>query len=752
MSNRAKFLCWLLLPVSYAVVLLGSLLWNSELALLFRDIGSLTLPAKHAWVESVRAFGELPQWNPLVVGGAPFLADPSFATYHPLNFVFLLFPTKLLGFAHTWYLALHLPLAFAGYFIFFRRLSGQAFFGALAALAMACSGQMVSGFYQSGSLGGIAAAGWLFYFWWRYLESGRIGFLAASSFFLVLPVYCGDPQWSYLLAVFFLPAFAFGQVSPRSAVGALLRLFGLALLAASPQLLPTLDLLFETKRSLGASTLTTTETWSLHPLRLLEWFFPFPFGSDLSAWARWPLVTNGPDPMPFVFSLYPGFVFFPALLAVIPGKNRQKFFWLALTLFFLWAACGLYVPISLNHLLGKLLPVWSSFRFPERLVVFAQLAVLLAIAQAVRSLGPEVFFRRLAWGVFFSCALVGLCAFFRYPEPIVRTAGLSGLLFFVWAALTAARKIPLAAGAIGLVAITYADLGFNLRQMIWPVPAKFISVEGSPFAQLLEQRIAAPTLESSPRLLVTGGEKINWSLIDRLGGESLSFPGKLSVHQLLMLQWNTANLFRVGSPLGNVTLLSQRQLRFWNEASLLPDGRAFGLKGVQFIGRASDFSLQTNPDALPLFSVPRGIDFVADDREALKKISDPSWDWRHQIVVQGEGKPQGTAELSFTLKKRTYNRLEVRVRATAASPETWVLWNESFDRNWSLEAKNEWFPLARANYWASAFRVPVLRAGEEIDLHFSYVNPLVRLGQALFWVWGLLVALLLFREKRKGAR
>lgn len=748
-----------LLPFAYTALLLRSALWNPGIAILFRDVGSLTLPAKRLVAESILRFGELPGWNPFVLGGVPFLADPSFAVYYPMNLIFLLFPERFFSFAHTWYLAAHIPLAFAGYFLFFRRFSGHTFFAALAALTLAGGSYAVSSFYMSGALSSLLAAGWLFYFWSLYLGQRKNRYLFLASFFLTLPVYGGDPQASYLLGIFFLPALAFSGCAPRSALSALARIFPLAFLAAAPQVLPTADLLLQSPRTMGAVWLANTEVWSLHPLRLLEWVIPLPFGNSIYAESAITGYVNGPDPMPFIFSVYGGFFFLPAFAAICSRKlfRRKEFLiWLGLAVFFVLVALGSYGRIPVNRLVGSILPLWSGFRYPERLLVFAQISLLLATGFGLKNISVSRFLPRFAWAIHFGLVALLACAAFRFPGAAVRQVFFpAGFLFLFFAlAVYAFRKSRERALLVMLVLFTAIDLAGNLNRIVFTVPAKLASEDWPPFLRLVKQEWGLISLESFPRFFSENEARVNWSSVERISGGRLDLVGKVTLHQWLMLVANTGSYFHLGTPLGFSTLMNRRQQIFWDAVAERDPARAISLKGTNFIGSVrenGDFSVLRNKFALPLFSAPSGVDGAKGETDALAKVASPGWDWKTRIVVQGVESAEQSAEFQFRVTKRTFNRITLAVHSSGPTRDTWVLWNESFDHFWSLTNAGREIPLFRANYWASAFRLPAMKSGEERVLEFEYENPAAKLGQALFLVWVLLAGLFLYREKRKGA-
>lgn len=703
-------------------LLLGHLLFDSAAALLFRDNGSFTLPAKYVWVESLRRFGELAFWNPFPLCGAAFLADPSHAAYFPLNALLLPFGSLTYGF--SWYLAAHFPLAFLGFWLYARERGLAAAQACLLAMLAAFPGAVVSSLYFTGGLGAWVAVGWLLWAWRRFQLKNHPAWLFFASFCLAWPIFSGDPQVALLLALFFLPFATTGSVIARAAkLGLLAALTGLA---AAPVILPTFDLLPDTVRGGGLEHL---ETYSLHPLRLIEFFFRLPFGPSLLEESAVGSLVNAPDPIPFLISLYPGVLFLPLLAAAL-RRNRESLVWLAVAAVLLVIALGSFSPLPLNRWLGEALPPWRSFRYPERLFLFVTLALWLTLLSSLA--GKELNLRRFSIALASVAAVAALCLLAGFPS----SASLGGHSLLVLAAAGAAAALTRKAARRSylpwaLALLCAADLGLGLRPIVWAAPAKVATAEWQPFRRLVPE---SPSLENIPRIRNLNEGDLNRELLSRLLPEG-SMPQKLSVHQFLALQNNTGSLSGLGSPLGFVTMLGRRHVAFW--AALTDQEKAYSLKGTKYIGRASenDTSVAENKSALPLFSVPTGARFAAGDEEALRLIASPDFPWRKEIVITGAAAPGGSISgaASVRVLRRTYREVELELTAPAAL-ESYLFWNETFSKHWKLElGSGEALKPMPANHWAMAFPLKLSAGTQRLLLRYS--NPWITAGQALFVLW-----------------
>ena len=210
----------------------------------------------------------------------------------------------------------------------------------------------------------------------------------------------------------------------RSAAAALL-----GMLLAGVQLVPSWAYLQRTTR-VGTMNPMEHLQWPFEPWRMLEWIVPGFFGGSL----------HRPDPAPFVLLGGPTFfegpftesVFIGAAVLVAAAAARGR----ARPTRILLAAAAIALWLSLGHRLGgleasSLLPVWSRFRYPEKLMAPFGLcaAALCALGtDRIAAEGAPRWLVRASLGALGMAAIVGVLAW-SSPDHIER--------FFTWVGNTA---------------------------------------------------------------------------------------------------------------------------------------------------------------------------------------------------------------------------------------------------------------------------------------------------------------------------
>ncbi|MET0402828.1 MAG: YfhO family protein, partial [Cystobacter sp.] len=345
-------------------------------ALYYRDVLHYYWP-----VQSARMLlGGLPQWNPFHAGGLPFLADIHAGVAYPPNFLFqslFSFPT-----AYALLLVLHHFLGQLGLYVFLRRRGLETFAALTGAVAFGLSGY-VAGLCNAGPLmSGLAWTPWLLVVLQLQLMPMRK--LAVLALLIATQIVSGDPQsalYSALVAAAAVAWFPDRKVQLVALGGA----GALGLLLAGVQVFPTLSLLAESTR--GGETLDYLANWNLHPARVFELAFPYPFGEYLGTPQFWgSFMVKGPGSIPFALSIYLGVTVWG--LAVL-GVKRDRLTGFALTL----CAVGLLLALGERSPVSFLIeaPPFRFFRYPEKYVVLTTLgfSVLAAAGAQALSTAPS---------------------------------------------------------------------------------------------------------------------------------------------------------------------------------------------------------------------------------------------------------------------------------------------------------------------------------------------------------------------------
>ncbi len=364
----------LLLGAGWLLSLFGRLLSPGQ-ALANRDFAVFHLPLRATFKE-LAAFGP-PVWNPWLHGGQPILSNPSYGSFYPPSWLIFLTPP---AYALSLMAVLHGGVAFAGAWRLARHFGCGRGPAALAGVGYIGCGAVLSLLSSYTLFGSMAWLPWVLAWadealrlpqgerWWRP------GLLAGAA--LGLQLLNGEPSTLVItgLALLALTASAAGRrlaAAPRILVPFL---FAVAL--AAVQLLPTIGRLADSPRQAIPERIATT--WSMPPERLVEIVFPRFFGDPMrdveGLFFGWNL--NDRD-FPYILSVYPGFLLVVlGISALLRWPIPRRLAWA------LAFAAGCFLALGRhNPLYGGLreaIPLLSILRYPEKFVVLAVLALLLA--------------------------------------------------------------------------------------------------------------------------------------------------------------------------------------------------------------------------------------------------------------------------------------------------------------------------------------------------------------------------------------
>jgi hypothetical protein len=236
------------------------------------------------WTDYVSAHGAVPQWDPYIFGGLPYVAAPHGSTFHPIALLRFILPADM---AINASFLIHLVLA--GFFTFlFLRAYRLPWVAAVAGgIAYQLTGQVAS-LVNSGHEGKIIVSGLLPLALWalvKWIRDGRLSGAAVLALSVGLAILSPQLQMAYYLmlaAGLFALYLAFldpERPARRTAVlrlGGALAAVGLGGAIAAIQVLPFLQYIaFSPRADEGVSSGWLHATsWAMPPEELLDTLLP----------------------------------------------------------------------------------------------------------------------------------------------------------------------------------------------------------------------------------------------------------------------------------------------------------------------------------------------------------------------------------------------------------------------------------------------------------------------------------------------
>jgi hypothetical protein len=363
------------------VLLVYAQLWLPGLVLIKRDAFQLFLPLKQ-YITDRLSHGELPQWFPYEGLGRPLISLTVMGVFHPFTALYWFFPVQD---AYRISTLLCCLMATAGTFFLVRSLGISCLGAAVGSLGFVCSGYVMSLTENVLYLYSICALPLFLSVLDQACRTGRNAWLAAAGLVWASVLLNGDIQTAYYLG-FVALLWAMIRTSGRRRVGLgrLAVVASLAVLVAAIQLAPAWVGYQHSDRAGASSFHAEAIHWSTHPLRLMTLLVsPIDDGSlgDQMADAlfRTQSQSRGPSGL-WAESLYVGPVLIGlAILACLRRRDMRVFAVLGVTTLVL--AMGSYG--GLYEILYEWMPLWSAFRYPEKLMGFATFALAMLAASGI---------------------------------------------------------------------------------------------------------------------------------------------------------------------------------------------------------------------------------------------------------------------------------------------------------------------------------------------------------------------------------
>jgi hypothetical protein len=733
-----------------------------------RDILRVYYPLKKYWVDRVSQ-GQFPDWYPFDGLGQPYAGMLISGAYHPANLFYLVLS---LGGALKLITLLSYMAALGGTYRFARLWGMVRGAALLSGLTYALCGYMVG--ISNNLLYLMAASTFPWALWGaeRFLRQPSVARAAAAALPLALVLLSGDPQsfamcnGMILVLVLLRPDRASAlRVAPRAGL-----LIVLGALLGAVQMLPVLSILGEVKSS--APNVQAATAYSFHPLKLFELVLG-PLYIDASGTVASSQLAGEVFQMGlysfWVSSVHVGF---PALLLLggaFWAHRRHPLTWkvTVLALFVLALALGHHLP--LYGWFYKWVPLWSSFRYPEKLLPYLLFLCALGAGVGVEVLGREVSLSRrlgvVGLGLALGCGLLALAewrwevfsqgviaARWARPQPEALAfihgnflkATLVSLVTLVLLSmvLLRVRHLALRAGAFivlqlailyvaneGTYHLTYADLLYQPTGMVdFILQREAGSSEGRPrvfgAVEELEARTIPPGLSSYDVVslnIVAALDPNTPALWDMesarpyLPGVSRRFQDLIEAYPFSVWMGRVSGLFNV-----RYTTLGMRD---YQRIGGNPDVILAEDRNVRSV-------LLGNPRALPRAYLATPL-CVQDVEAATDLILARSFQpGRHAAVEcppgtpspEAPAAPEGLGKVAFVRYEPEHVVLDVEARAPAV-----LVLSDAYYGGWSATVDGQPAPVLPANVAVRGVLVP---AGVH-QVTFTYLAPGQRLGAFL---------------------
>ena len=389
---------------------------------------------------AILQWGQIPLWNPTLLSGMPFAADPLSGLWYPPFWALALIPEAI-----VFNLILWIHLLFGGYG-FFRLLRAERL-GVAAALtgSLAFAGMpKLLGHIGLGHLSLVAAVCWspwiLLTVAWAIagLEHDRWLRRFVVPGILLGVVFLADPRW---FVPVFLVALGYGvwqwAISPKSRRGAATRLtaaggvviVGAAAVAAGLAL-PMGEFVFHTTRV--GITASPSDAYALPPQRLIGLIV-----ATRGAWAEW-MVSMGS-------------VTLVAAAAGVGGSWRRASFWLGVLLVVLVLALGDATPVGR---FVTVIPGVALIRVPARWLFFSGISLAALAAYGVDAFAQAHDPLRIR----------------RATRAAVLVGGVILLTSVAFAAMGAASASAVVSGFLAVATLVVFFLAGRERRPAWVLP------------------------------------------------------------------------------------------------------------------------------------------------------------------------------------------------------------------------------------------------------------------------------------------
>ncbi len=676
--------------------------------------------------------GEIPLWNPFIMTGQPFAADPNIGFFYPLKLLLML---AVPGFTYQemeYLLILHYFLSGLFTYALARDLGMTRSGGVVAGLGFMFSGFMIAQVEHPNIIITVTWLPLVFCFFRRAVLRGGAVDALCSGLFLAISIFGGHQQFSVLMVIWMLLWLAgYWLAVNRGAfwrgVRVLTLVFAVALAAAAVQILPALELIGQSLRGqLGADEATAI---NLPPLGWITLVLPHFFGPNgIQAESLWSGYGNWSEVYGYVGVMT---IFLAAFGLALRGRGPEvlgryeAWFLVGTALLGLLLAAGNATP--LYGWAYTIIPILRFLRVPARFVYWfdTSLPLLAGFGFDFFAIAPTVGSRWRQVVIVLIALVLGGVALLRAAVPMTahRAGDLNVLLLLIT--------------GLFIALLLHARLSNHLGLSV-----AFVAV-------LLALDLFAA---HSTYNLTTHNPLPNFHLPSNLDPQSVGYlyridatPDALSAREPLSgLVHSVPTAF--GLPWNPFDLTSFRDL--WGEIDqespaydfasvkylIAPRGAALSSKWIPLPTADAELQLFENTRVWPRASIVFRSIVEPDRGRALDLIRNNAFD-PHETVLLDSGVPisRPAANANVQIVSSTNNSL---VLETAASQDGYLVLSDAYYPGWRVWVDDQEQELLRANY---AFRAVSLTAGRH-TIRFQFDPLSWRIGLAISAIaWGAVV-------------
>ncbi len=347
---------------AYSVFFVISLLYFSFVLsgkeiLIERDLSVFFIPPKYLWVNLIKTF-QMPLWNPYNYSGIPLLATLQPGVFYPPNFIYILFPFNLVW---NWLIVLHFTLSAVTIYSLLKFLKTSYVAALAGGITFMLSDYLMSVHNLLSHLFPVTWTPLVIMFFLKFFETGRQKHIVMCSLFLSLQFLAGAPEiliisvFIMFILLFSIERFIEKDIDISKKIKACLLIFLIYFLVSAIQLMPFLELNFNSIRNKGLSY-EEAVIWSFNWHDFIQFFIPNYFGYNLNNTKYW---LN----QSWLKTIYLGIM--PFYLSILFFLNKDKKKWILLFFVFISFALAFGKNTWIYQYLFHV-PPFNSIRYPVK--------------------------------------------------------------------------------------------------------------------------------------------------------------------------------------------------------------------------------------------------------------------------------------------------------------------------------------------------------------------------------------------------
>jgi uncharacterized membrane protein YfhO len=167
----------------------------------------------------------------------------------------------------------------------------------------------------------------------------------------------------------------------------------------------------------------------------------------------------------------------------------------------------------------------------------------------------------------------------------------------------------------------------------------------------------------------------------------------------------------------------------------------------------NELPFRRNTDALPYIFFPESLQILSSEEESLSHLLNRKLNIQKTALILNQDNEKLNLEIpenqirTAEILEKLSNKIKIEITSQNSPGSGFLVWNESYNKNWKAKINEKEVKVHKANSWAMAIELNK-NCSNQCTVEFEYENKLVNIGIFVFLLTFLTYLILLNYRKK----